>query len=279
MIIDAHVHLLSPCTRKDPPESFADEGPFLSMEMSRPDLRAVWNRASYEALTREMDDSGVDQSVVFGFPWRSPSRCARDNEYAAECAQRARGRLAWMAVFQPLLAKEAVAEFRRFVSDPNFVGVKIKAQFQDHSLADAQLWRPLLEEVASAGKHAIIHVQQAISPSHGNGPFEFLELVRAFPGLRVVAAHFGGMIGMYSSYPPARTALKNVLFDTALGVTAGEVAAAYVNFGLASRLVFGSDFPMHSPAKIIADLGRKLAPVDLAAVLGGNYEREVFRQT
>ncbi|MSU57632.1 MAG: amidohydrolase [Pedosphaera sp.] len=277
MIIDAHVHLLSPRTRRDPAESFAGEGRFLSVEMSRPDLRAVWNRASYENLIAEMDRDRVDRAVVFGFPWKSASRCDWDNEYAAECAHRSGGRLLWMAVFQPGMAAESVAGFKQFVNDPNFLGMKIKAQFQDHSLANIELWRPLLNEVGRANKHALIHVQQPISPANGNGPLEFLELMRAFPGLRTIAAHFGGMLGMYWSYPLARQALENVLFDTALGLTAGEVAAAYTNIGLTDRLVFGSDFPMHSPGKIIADLKRKLAPEQLDRVLGQNYVRAVAR--
>lgn len=275
MIIDAHAHLLSPRTRSDPPEAFADEGRFLSVELSRPDLRTVWNRASYENLIAEMDLHRVDRAVVFGFPWKYSERCRWDNEYAAECAHRSGGRLLWMAVLQPA-AMESVAAFREYVADPTFVGLKIKAQFQDHSLASVDLWRPLLDEVGAANKVALVHVQQAISPANGNGPMEFLGFARSFPTVTIIAAHYGGMVGLYWPYPPAREVLQNVMYDTALGVTAGEVGALYANAGLAGRVVFGSDFPMHSPGKIMADLKRKLTPEQLAGVLGQNHLRAVL---
>ncbi len=119
-------------------------------------------------------------------------------------------------------------------------------------------------------------VQQPVSLSYGNGPSELLHLVKEFPNLKIIAAHYGGMLGMYWPYPPVRQALNNVYYDTALGVSAGEVAAAYVSVGLSDRILFGSDFPMHSPAKIINDLRRTLDIEILEKVLGGNFLKNIL---
>ena len=271
MIIDAHVHLLSPKNREDAADTFLAEGDFLYHEMSVTHEKQIWQRASFENLMRVMEDTEIDGAVVFGFPWRSSDRCRWDNEYVANCCQLADGKLWWLAVFQPYCGQTAVDELYNCLSDPHMLGVKIKAQFQGFSLTEDGLLRPFLEEVCRHEKIALIHVQQPINASYGNGPFELLTLAKHFPDVKIIAAHYGGMLGMYSAYLPVREMLSNVFYDTALGVTAGEVAAAYSNIGLGDKVLFGSDFPMHSPGKIITDLKHTLDEEILEKVLGGNF--------
>ena len=272
MRVDAHVHLLAPRNREDPDEAYRSEGRPLYLEMTTPHCRAVWNRANYDELMVEMDRSEIDKAIVFGFPWRTQERCRWDNEYVAECVSRSGGRLVGLAVFQPLAGREAVAEVDRCLTEHGFIGVKIKGQMQGVSLADETLLRPVLERVMEADGVALVHVEQPWKPENGNGPRELLELLRAFPGLRVIAAHFGGMAGMFYPHPPLRPCFDNVLFDSALG-TAGETAAAFAAVGLGDRIVFASDFPGAMPEAILDSLERRLGGERLSGVLGGNILR------
>jgi predicted TIM-barrel fold metal-dependent hydrolase len=276
MIIDTHVHLLAPENRKDSPSQFSSEGEFLRLEMSDPKARKVWQRASYENLLNVMDESHIDHALVFGFPWKSMERCRRDNNYAAECSIKANGKLWWLAVFHPFDGRTAVEELKNIIGDPYMIGVKIKAQFQDYSLKDIDLLRPFLEEITRHNKIALLHVQQPINSSNGNGANELLNLIENFPNLKVIAAHFGGMLGMYQPYPPVGNKLRNVYYDTAMGITAGEMAAVYASLGLTNKMFFGSDFPMHSPKKIINDLKHFLENKQSQRVLGLNFYDQII---
>lgn len=269
MKIDAHVHLLSRRNTFDDPDAFGDEGELLAAEMRDPRCRAGWQRANFEELLSSMDRNGIDKSLVFGFPWRSAERCRHDNDYVEECVARSQGRLIGLAVFQPLEGPAALSEVRQRLDSGHFRGVKIKAQWQAHSLCNAELWAPVLELVQQARGLALVHVEQFNKPPRGNGPYELLEFLRAFPDLRVIAAHFGAMAGMYFPYGPTRALLKNVLFDTSLG-RCGEVAAAYSQMGLSAQMAFASDFPMHEQDAIWSQLEAHLSPAVLGQVAGPN---------
>lgn len=272
MRLDAHVHLLAARNRNDEDSAYRSEGAALYREMSTPHCRRVWQRATEDQLLAAMDSNEIDKAIAFGFPWRTPERCRWDNEYVAECVARSSGRVFGLAVFQPLAGADAVAEVERCFTQHGFVGVKIKAQMQGHSLADEDLLRPVLEVVRDHGGIVLVHVEQAWKESQGNGPGELLEFLAAFPDVRVIAAHFGGMAGMYFPYPALRERFQNVVFDSALG-TAGDTAAAYAAVGLGDRVVFASDFPGARPDEIIRSLQARLDGTLLRDVLGDNLMR------
>jgi uncharacterized protein len=269
VLIDAHVHLLAERNRLDPPDAFRKEGDILYAEMSTEWSRAVWQRACWEQLELTMKQVGIDAALAFGFPWRSPDRCRADNDYVAACVERAEGRVKGLAVFQPTEGKNAVAEVVERLESGRFLGVKLKAQWQGHSLADSKLWSPVLREVMERNGVALVHVEQSTKPPRGNGPSEFLDFLRAFPDLKVIGAHFGAMTGLYHTHQPEL--FQNTVFDTALG-TAATVTSAYLAVGLEDKLVFGSDFPGMSPEKLWLEMTDRL--VDQVHELGaGNLLR------
>jgi len=272
MKIDAHVHLLAPQNRKDIVESFRTEGPALYREMSHPPTRRIWQSANMEDLLLEMDRNRIQKAIAFGFPWRTQERCCWDNAYVAECVSRSGGRLLGLAVFQPFIGKAAVLEVKRCFEEYGFIGVKIKAQWQGYSLTDRDLLEPIIEIVAAHDGIALVHVEQSTKPSNGNGPREFLQFLELFPDLRIIAAHFGGMTGMYFPYSLIKKRFRNVVFDCALG-TAGDIASAYIAVGLEDRLVFGSDFPAMQPGTIINALSGRVPDQSLNMILGANIER------
>ena len=70
-----------------------------------------------------------------------------------------------------------------------------------------------------------------------------------FPGLQVIAAHFGG----YSVYEDAFQQLrdKDCIFDTSssLMFLPREQAERYINAYGAERMAFGTDYPMWDPVE------------------------------
>ena len=79
-------------------------------------------------------------------------------------------------------------------------------------------------------------------------PARLRNVLKLFPGLQVVAAHFGA----YQLRDVAMQELTdtNCLFDTSSSLMFMEpgVAEKYINHYGAERFMYGSDFPMWDPA-------------------------------
>ena len=83
MIIDCHTHIFPPFVRDDR-KSFVEAEPAFQLLYSFPKAKLV----GAAALIDQMDISGVDKSVVFGFPWSDPELMRRHNDYVGEAASR-----------------------------------------------------------------------------------------------------------------------------------------------------------------------------------------------
>jgi len=88
MIIDCHTHIFPDEIRKDRASfSEKDRGFFSLYKDSKARLAGV------EDLIASMDGSGVERSVICGFPWGRPDLCSLHNEYLMESASRYPDRL------------------------------------------------------------------------------------------------------------------------------------------------------------------------------------------
>lgn len=80
-------------------------------------------------------------------------------------------------------------------------------------------------------------------------PARLRRVLELFPGLQVIAAHFGG----YSVYEEAFQQLrdKNCIFDTSSSLMFLEPGRAekYINAYGAERMAFGTDYPMWDPVE------------------------------
>ena len=96
MIIDFHTHLFpeSICSGR---ECYCESEPAFELLYRSPTSRLV----SAPELLAAMDANGVDQSVVFGFPWQNPELFKLHNDYIMEVVQRHPGRLIGFGCFDP----------------------------------------------------------------------------------------------------------------------------------------------------------------------------------
>ena len=78
MIIDFHVHTF-PADIRNHRERMFDVEPEFKLLYESPKSKLV----AASDIIDMMDDQGVDISVVFGFPWRTPETCRR----TSKCSQ------------------------------------------------------------------------------------------------------------------------------------------------------------------------------------------------
>ena len=122
-------------------------------------------------------------------------------------------------------------------------GIKMHPDSQRFAIDDLRLF-PMYEAVR--GKvPVLLHMgDERYDYSH---PVKLRRILDLFPGLQVIAAHFGG----YSMYETACDLLKDTdcVFDVSsslMFLPEGE-AERYINIYGAERMAFGTDYPMWDP--------------------------------
>lgn len=140
-------------------------------------------------------------------------------------------------------AMEGIGEETERITAMGLKGIKMHPDSQRFAIDDIRLF-PVYE--AARGKLPImLHMgDHRYDYSH---PIKLRRILDLFPGLQVIAAHFGG----YAMYDTACELLRDTdcIFDvsSALMFLEDGKAEYYVNLYGAERLAFGSDYPLWDP--------------------------------
>jgi predicted TIM-barrel fold metal-dependent hydrolase len=244
MIIDAHTHLFPPDIAADH-EPYRARDPWFHEAFASPKIRF----ATPESLIEEMDLAGVQQAIVVGWPWRDPGLCAEHNAYLAEVSRESGGRIAWMAIANPV---DLAAS--NLVQDANSLGAvaigEVNADAQAFDWREPSRFRDFAESCQHFGLPVMIHASEPtghIYPGKGTAtPEKIVALAEAFPELRIVAAHWGGGLPFYELMPEVRESLRNVSYDTAAStyLYSFDIFDAVTRIVGAERVIFGSDYPI-----------------------------------
>lgn len=127
-------------------------------------------------------------------------------------------------------------------------GIKLHPEFQQIDLADPAL-SPFWEEVRR-DFIIMIHVgDPRVSADNYSTPRKIATLLDKFPGIRIIAAHLGG----YNFWEEVLHTLagREVYLDTSstLSYINPELLRQIVSKHGTDRLLFGSDYPLKSPAQ------------------------------
>jgi len=249
-VIDVHVHLT-------PPEISGDRDRFLSGEGAWNDLYRdpAARMVSTGDLLKMMDEEGVDQSLVFGFPWSSRDTARRHNDWLLEQAQKYPGRLRPLAAFD-VLAPWAV-EHAREMLDAGMFGLGELALY-DRGFGPQEFAR--LEEMGNLcrarDKVLFMHVNEPIGHQYpGKAPLEIshiYNLVLRCPRVKLILAHFGGGLPFMAALKKEiKEALEMVRFDLAAMPFLFDPAAIPMALHVLGAKYFflGTDFPLLKPAR------------------------------
>jgi len=274
-IVDAHTHLFTP-------EVLADRAGYLRRDAWFEHLyanpRAVLVAA--EALLTSMDEAGIAQSIVCGFPWRDLGLCREHNAYLAEVIGRSDGRLAWLATVPPHQGEPAATEAERCLG-AGAVGLgELNADAQGFDLAAPDALRPVVEVCVSASRPVMLHASEPVGHAYaGKGsatPDRLLRFVEAFPELTVVAAHWGGGLPFYELMPEVAAAAARIVYDSAAStyLYRFQVFRAALDIVGRERVMFASDYPVLRQDRFLRRvLDAGLQDEEMAPVLGGNARR------
>lgn len=265
MIIDAHVYCLPERLRNHKVRLSVEEKSIGFAIYQHSDGEAALKLSSPANIILSMDKSGIDKSVLVSLPWKSQKLCKENNDFIlkqAKCNKR------FMAIcsVQPCV-KEWKSEAARCLSK-GAIAIKINPVWQGYSLDG-----PEVNELADfiTKKHAflMVHVDHVFKKSNASAAHLF-NLAKIHPKTRILAAHLGGMLGVYNLHQPIGDVLKNVWFDTAVSSTL-KLVEFNIKAGLGSKIIFGSDFPFnhsHNQGQVLRSIK--------SLKLGASLEKMIF---
>jgi hypothetical protein len=127
----------------------------------------------------------------------------------------------------------------------------------------------------------LLHANEPVGHEYpgksGFGPAACVTAAKANPGLKLVFAHVGGGAFLYEAMPELRQVLADAYYDTSAVpylYDVGIYRAVEATAG-AHKLLFGSDYPLLSPARYREGLNA-LPSAAREAVCGDNA-RKVFK--
>jgi predicted TIM-barrel fold metal-dependent hydrolase len=250
-IVDAHVYCLPRRLRTPFPELKPDNAAISRAIYRHPEALSALELSSSSAILASMNSAGIARSLIVSFPWISPELCSENNRAVLD-ACRADDRLSPICSVQPLAPGwEAEAELCRA---GGAVGIKVNARWQGFEL-DCDAMQRVARWAGRNGLFVMVHVDQAYRKSPASAA-HLLQLAEANPQTQFLAAHLGGMLGLYAPFHGMAERLGNIWFDTAVSATLYMVRF-YVECGLGNRLVFGSDFPFnhcHDQGQVVSGL-------------------------
>jgi hypothetical protein len=222
---------------------------------------------SVEQLVDEMEDAGVETSVILGQDTHATGNPAFKNytiknDWMAEVASRSKDRLVPFAGVDPNRPQEAVKELKRAVRDLGVRGVKIHSSANSIFPSDRKVF-PIYDLCEERSLPILFH-----TGTTGLGDCEiryskpeFLdEVCQRLPSLKVVMAHFG--------WPWSDVAIAialrnpNVFIDVS-GWRPKYIPLSilpYLNGVLQDRFLFGTDYPMIRQKEWKEDFDTNLRP-------------------
>jgi uncharacterized protein len=250
-VIDAHTHVF-------PPAWIADRSGHVA--------RDRWFGELYEApaarmidaqqLLITMDEAGVAQAVMCGWPWRDPAHCREHNDYLAEASRESAGRLAWLGIVNPAEPGAAAEVERCLALGASGIG-ELNGDAQGFPLEDKSSFSDVAAVLRAENRPVMLHASEPLGhhyPGKGTAtPERLLHFVAAHQDLTIIFAHWGGGLPFYELMPEVAAMTASVLYDTAASTYLYRAAVFRAVFDVvgSERVLWGSDHPVLGMARFL----------------------------
>ena len=275
MLIDSHCHIL--------PRRFIEQRSELLARDAT--LKTLFTKkrspmAGAEALIDVMDQEEVSRAVVMGMGWTDLELAREANAYVADAVSRYPQRLTGFCSVNPAWGDEAVAEVERWAKTGSRGIGELHPDTQDFDITDGPGLAPLMEAARRLDLPVLVHASEPVGHSYpGKGkttPDRLYRFIQNFPKNTIICAHWGGGLPFYALMPEVSEVINNVYFDTAASVLLykPEVVSAVVDLVGAEKILFGSDFPLVHPRRLLPQIETSaIGRAAQEAILGGNAAR------
>jgi len=223
---------------------------------------------------RDMESSGVEKAIVFGFAFRDAGVSRFINDYVSLVCKRHPGKLLGLGCLCPE-SPGALEEAERCL-DIGLSGFgELFPAGHGYSLSGSGMKR-LAGLSREARVPLLVHVNERLGhlyPGKGDvGPEEAYAFAAENPEVTIVFAHLGGGLPFYYHMPEVR-ALVNAYYDTAAQPFLYEprVYESLKISGALKRVLLGSDYPLLGWKRYLRDIQKSgLTADDIDEVTRGH---------
>jgi predicted TIM-barrel fold metal-dependent hydrolase len=268
-VIDVHVHVSSPELIAGR-EAYLERDEWFRLLYENPKSRLV----TCEQVLSEMDDTGVDRSVIFGFAFRDQGLCREANDYVIEAVRAYPDRFTGFACVSPEVPG-AVQELERCL-DAGLAGCgELFPDGQRFDLVGSPGLDLIAEVLRERGLPLNLHANEPVGhpyPGKGdNTPGPCYEFAHRHPQLDIILAHMGGGLFFYELMTEVRVTLARVYYDTSAVpyLYRRDLYSIAATTAGVHKLLFGTDYPLLSPRRYLADT-EILDATFRQALFGGN---------
>jgi predicted TIM-barrel fold metal-dependent hydrolase len=272
MKIDAHTHIFSEKVADNRDHFLSDPGFALLYKEENARIATAWDAELYAGT------NSLDYLWVMGFCWETGELCDAENQRILRDMDGNGLFVPFSAV--PALPVSDIKERIRGAKRDGFKGIGELAFYRRGLGGDQQRYcRAVFEAACEENLPVCLHVTEPVGHDyHGKHFTDFsviYSLICEFPSLRIMLSHMGGGLLFYELMPEVRQAFFNIVYDTAAVpyLYNPEVYDASVGITGASRILFGSDFPLLNISRYEAVIRERLSEGAADAVLGDNAER------
>jgi predicted TIM-barrel fold metal-dependent hydrolase len=253
MIIDFHTHIFPPEIIHNR-ERYLVSDPLFSQLYSDPRARL----ASAEDLIGVMDDQAIDLAVVLNIAWSNPELCRQTNDYILESAARYPRRLTGFGMVVLDNPETALPEIERCLRG----GIRGIGEIRPDRrlLEDTTLIKPVIQSILDNKLILLTHSSEPLGHTYaGKGdmtPQVLYPFISAFPGIKLVCAHWGGGLPFYALMPEVKIGLEQVYFDSAASpfLYSPQIYRQTIELAGAGKVLFGSDYPLLKPKRLLAEI-------------------------
>jgi predicted TIM-barrel fold metal-dependent hydrolase len=275
MIIDFHTHALPPQVKNNRSRYVERDAAFA--EIYSGDKVRI---ATAEDLIASMDREGVDVSVIVNYGWSTHEFCVETNDYILESIARYPKQLIGFCAVSSYHDDFSLAEIERCVRG-GIKGVgELRPDMQLPESVSQEMLAPFSQLLFKYNLILLTHSSDPVGHLYrGKGaatPERLYRFITNFTGVPVVCAHWGGGLPFYTLMPEVRQALENVYFDTAISplLYRPEVYRHVRDLVGADRILFGSDYPVIAPSRLLKEIDTaELPEEDRQMILSGNARR------
>jgi uncharacterized protein len=246
-IINTHVHLI------DTSVVFSKENlhylDYLKGIPTFANLEEVAKTVSVENLVQQMDEAGIEKSVLFAL--EAPILYA-SNEFVADICKKHPSRFIGYASVNPN-RNNACDQLQNAIENLNMKGLKLHPPLQNFYPNDRMIW-PIYALASELGIPVVFHVG---STPFGNlvklkqaDPILIDEIANDFPNLKIILTHLGTLWHNESFMIAEKH--PNVYIDTAAypyEIKEILTEKLIIRVG-AEKFIFGTDFPMPYEGKL-----------------------------
>jgi predicted TIM-barrel fold metal-dependent hydrolase len=258
MIIDSHVHIYPD---KIALKAAAGVGEFYEIPMR--------HDGTIAKLVELNSEAGIDRSLVHSVATK-PEQTASINNFIAQSVKDSGGKFLGFGTLHPdLTDSEIEAEIDR-IMELGLLGIKLHPDFQ-HFQLNGKRGMKLFEKIEGR-LPALVHTGD-YRYNYSN-PERVIAVLKAFPKLDFIGAHFGG----WSIWDEAERKLLDERMwvdcsSSTYSMSDGRTLELIRAWG-AERVLFGSDYPMWTPADELGVIKRiALSEREREMILHGNIEK------